>query len=823
MLAYQIETNLLFLKVNVMSSRSVIEISEECLRGTDDLQVLFNPAAEPSRSGEFRPLSESSLCSNIVEYLSERFHDGLYTHQHDAIESVLAGNNTVVATRTSSGKSLIYSLPAFHTVCEDPNATTLFLYPQKALANDQLLKLREMAAEIPCVANRHAGKEHFVSRYDGSTDSNVRPAIREQVQLMLTNPDMLHFSVLQHHENHWARFFRNLKLVAIDECHEYRGIFGTNVSHILHRLRQLCHRYGSDPRFIATSATVSDPQQHMELLTGVPFSCVDPDRDGSQQGRRKFWMVNSAEHYLDTGRKVALQLAEAGLSVLAFCPTRVSAEQMVSRLERGSEEKENSFVRVYRSGLSADEREEIECGLRDRSVRLVFSTSALELGIDIGAIDVVISIGLPHSMMSLWQRAGRSARGGRDGVTIFIPADTPIDSWYAAHPEELFGRDHEPLVLNRTNQRLLCLHYACAVQEAGGDADHMDLQTLGSEICQIHELRESGQLDRDEFYRAEPHMEVSVRGMGEGSYDLMIGRDKLGEIDSLHLIREACRNAIYRHGGRAYRVIDVIRGKRLVSLRPVRTFNETRPHIVKKIKVRQTIKSRTYADLRLAHATLNVTEYLNNVTERNPRGQVVQNWPGSMGMPPHQLPTEGTMLTLRAAFWNDLKRQMSGRPESALHALERLMRGLFPTISGPCDTQDFSSATDTVVTGEPAIFLYDAVYDGVGLTETAFHYMLTLIERSQERLRNCDCQDQEGCFRCIRDPQKEQPANKADTLLLIDAVRRTLGNEQPEVIASGGDCLSSMAQTAGLKCSQCAEPTTARDRFCANCGFKLQA
>jgi DEAD/DEAH box helicase domain-containing protein len=518
-----------------MSARQVIEATARCIAETDNLQVLFDPAVQPSRDGDFQPLSESSLCSSIVDYLSGQFSDGLYTHQHDAIESVLTGNNTVVATRTSSGKSLIYSLPAFHTVCDDPDATALFLYPQKALANDQLLKLREMAAAIPCIAKHHAGKDHFISRYDGSTEVGVRPAIREQVQLMLTNPDMLHFSVLQHHERHWQRFFRNLKLVAIDECHEYRGIFGTNVSHVLHRLRQLCQHYGSDPKFIATSATVSDPQEHMQQLTGVPFTCVDSERDGSQQGQRKFWMVTSPSHYHDTGRDVALKLAEAGLSVLAFCPTRVAAEQMMSRLERHADGADHSFVRVYRSGLSAEQREEIECGLRDRSVRLVFSTSALELGIDIGSIDVVVCIGLPHSMMSLWQRAGRSARGGRDGAAVFVPAETPIDSWYAAHPEELFARDHEPLVLNRTNQRLLCQHYACAVQEAGGDDDSMAYEALGDEMRHIHDLRENGQLDRDEFYRAEPHMEVSIRGMGDGSYDLMVGKEKLGEIDSQHL------------------------------------------------------------------------------------------------------------------------------------------------------------------------------------------------------------------------------------------------------------------------------------------------
>ena len=242
---------------------------------------------------------------------------------------------------------------------------------------------------------------------------------------------------------------------------------------------------------MATSATVQEPKAHMERLTGVEFTSIDSDLDGSLQGRRKFWMVGADEHYYETGRKLALALADAGLTVLAFCPSRVCAERMVARLPK-SERGENSQVRVYRAGLSPKEREEIEQGLRDRSVRVVFSTSALELGIDIGEIDVVLCVGLPNSMMSLWQRAGRTARAGREGAAILIPADTPIDTYYAGHPDEFFGRDHEPLVLNLSNRRIVCQHYACAVQEAGGDENRLNLEVLGREIACVQQLRAEG-------------------------------------------------------------------------------------------------------------------------------------------------------------------------------------------------------------------------------------------------------------------------------------------------------------------------------------------
>jgi DEAD/DEAH box helicase domain-containing protein len=804
-----------------MSPRNVISATSAVLTATENLKIIHDPETQAGRDGKFHSLHDSSLCPNIVEYLGQRFPNGLYSHQHDAIENVLAGKNTVLATRTSSGKSLIYSLPALNMLCEDPDSTALFLYPQKALANDQLIKLREMATAIPCINRVHADKPSLVARYDGSVDSSERPQIREQVQLMLTNPDMLHFSVLQHHENHWARFFRNLKLVAIDECHEYRGIFGTNVALILHRLRQLCHHYGSNPTFIATSATISEPQTHMQKLTGLPFECIDSTHDGSRQGDRKMWMVNGPEHFYDFGRKLALKLAEEGLTVLAFCPSRVAAERMLSRIPRKDEEL--SHVRVYRSGLSSKEREGIEAGLRDRSVRVVFSTSALELGIDIGEIDVVVCVGLPHSMMSLWQRVGRAARGGREGAAIFIPADSPIDTYYANHPQELFAKDHEPLVLNLTNQRLLCQHYACALQEVGGREERLDFNTLGPQIQTIHQLRSEGKLDRDEFYRSEPHMEISIRGAGEGSYKLMEGDECVGEIDSFHLLRESCRNAIYRHGGRAYRVKDVIRGRKVVNLRHEWTYNETTPFIQKKIQLRQTLHAADYSVARLATVRIVAKEFLAGLTERDRGGKVISNRTGSQGMPPHQLPTEGTMLLLKREFWTSIVAQLLGTDMQALEACERLISGLFPTISGPCDTQDFSSAVDKLPTGELAVFLYDAVYDGVGLTFFAFEQMTELLRKSLERVSSCECEEDCGCFSCVANPNKERPASKHDARLILQTLLHIFESESPRHQTITDDWSETLEQTAAVSCSTCNSAVKAADRFCPNCGTKMSA
>ncbi len=798
----------------------VIGTTANVLSSIDGLRVLYDPPVERGRTGRFHSLHESSLCGSLTNHLSEQFPNGLYTHQHDAIESVLAGQNTVLSTRTSSGKSLIYSLPALHHLCQDPNATSLFLFPQKALANDQLIKLRDMAQTIPSVQKHHSNKQYLVSRYDGSVEQDARSLIREQAQVLLTNPDMLHMGILQHHRNLWSRFFRNLKLVAIDECHEYRGIFGTNVALILRRLRQICRFHGSNPTLIATSATVSDPEGHMEKLTGQSFRGIDSTHDGSQQGDRKLWMVQTGEHFYDAGRKLALELAEKGLTVLAFCPSRVAAERMLARIPKRDEEM--SHVRVYRSGLNGRERESIEKGLRDRSVRVVFSTSALELGIDIGAIDVVVCIGLPHSMMSLWQRVGRAARGGREGAAVFIPADTPIDTYFANHPEELFSRDHEPLVLNLTNVRLLCQHYACAVREADSRSEFLDLPSLGDELGEIHQLQMNNSLHREELYRSDPHAEISIRGAGEGSYKLMEGDDAVGEIDAFHLLRESCRNAIYRHGGKSFRVKDVIRGKRIIQLRSERTVHETTPFIQKKIQLKQILKQADYPLVKLATVRLVVTEFLNSLTERDRSGNTIRSWAGSQGMPPHTLPTEGTMIVLKQPFWDRVRWNLRGNEMQALESCERLLGGLFPTISGPCDTQDFSSAVDQLQTREFAIFLYDAVYDGVGLTFEAFEHMKPLVQKATERLQHCECCEDEGCFRCVANPNRERPASKSDAELVLRELLTELGDHVPHLQTITTDWLSTIEQTAGSPCPTCQSLVKHSDRFCANCGHKLQ-
>lgn len=806
----------------ITSTETIVDRIAATITSLDGTTLHHDPAPDGPKVGVFARSDSLELHPESLAMVQRYFPEGLYRHQHEAIIQILGGRNTVVATRTSSGKSLIFSLPVLDTLCHDADATSLFLYPQKALANDQLLKICEFGASIPTVASLIKKRPHFVSRYDGATPPDVRGRVRDEAQVILTNPDMLHYSMLQYHDRHWQKFFSNLRHVVIDECHEYRGIFGTNVAHILRRLRQVCHQHGSNPTFVATSATIHEPQSHMERLTGVDFDCVGSERDGSRQGIRKFWMASGEEHFYDYGRKLAFKLAEEGLTVLAFCPGRVAAERMMARL-LSNHVNELPFVRVYRAGLSANEREEIESGLRDKSVRLVFSTSALELGIDIGEVDAVVCIGLPNSMMSLWQRAGRAARAGKDGGIVLIPGDTPIDTYYANHPEELFQKDNEPLVLNTANRRVVCQHYACATAEVGGDEDLLDIDILGQECGEIKQARGNGKMDLDVFYRADPHMHVNIRSIGEGNYKLVLGKDDeiIGEIDEFHLLREAYRNAIYRHGGKAFRVRDVIRGRRKVLLEREYSWNETKAFINKKIRLKRRHIVADYPELMLATVNIDVTEFLLSVTEKDRSGKVINTWNGNLGMPTHTLPTEGTLLRIRPSLWNQQISELGTQvARSALQSCERLLRGLFPAVSGPCDSQDFSSASEIDADGSASIYLYDMVYDGVGLTVCAMDRMSDLIAKAIERLEQCECDTDEGCFKCVANPLSNESASKQATCLMLLRLSQELAfiprkssteeesitHEEPE-LHSCPDCKSLVGK--GVK-------------FCSECGKKME-
>jgi DEAD/DEAH box helicase domain-containing protein len=802
-------------------SRSVIDEVSRVLEGIPGTTIHYAPEPSGPTAGRFIPLDSVGLHPTVTDALGGEYPAGLFSHQGLALGHILNGDHTVVSTRTSSGKSLIYSLPVLDSLLRDSESTALFIYPQKALANDQLSKMRALASRLAPLTARLTDQPHFISRYDGATPKDIRPAIREQAGIVLTNPDMLHIGLLPHHDGAWARFFSRLRYVIIDECHEYRGVFGVNVAYTLRRLRQACEIHGSSATFVATSATIHEPREHLEKLTGLSFSCVGADDDGSTQGRKRFWMLSGGDHFYDLGRKLGLSLAQQGLSVLTFCPSRLAAERMTERVVASNDEA-HSFVKVYRAGLKAAEREAIEAGLKEKTVRLVFSTNALELGIDIGALDIVLCVGLPSSMMSLWQRAGRVARAGKEGAIILIPADTPIDSYFASQPRDLFERTNEPLALNLQNRRVAFSHFACAVSEVGGADSALRLNVLGDTMATISNLRAAGDLNDDIFYRTDPHSVTNIRSMGDGSYSLLCGRNEIGEIDSYHLLREAYRNAIYRHGGEAYRVKDVIKSEKTVRLERDYSGNETTPFIQKQIRLKHRRAVADYSQLAVARVDVDITEFLISVVEKDRSGKIVRQWPGAAGMPAHMLPTVATQLLIRPVFWTHFVSDLGdGRAKNTLAACERLVASLFPTVSGPCDLQDYSSFSEVLGDGSAAIYLYDNVYDGADLTTCAFENIQPLIAHSLERVEACGCTEDTGCFRCITNPRIDECSSKKAAITLLTSIRNIIATESPQMTELRPESGMLFGPEVIAACPCCNSSTSKGDRFCKNCGQKL--
>ena len=798
------------------SQDGVIERAGACLDLIETASVAYT-LESPSRAGNFQPVDQLPLDSRVLRFVAEhpRFHNGLFSHQYAGISQVLAGHHTVIATPTASGKSLIFGLPVLHALARDPAATALLVYPQKALANDQLGKFREMASAI-LGPNCHP---LTFSRYDGATPAEDRPGIRDHARVIITNPDMLHLAMLQYHHL-WARFFQNLKYVAVDEAHSYRGIFGSSVAYIFRRLRAVAHRYGAAPVFISASATIDQPSSHMKRLTGLQFSEIGTACDGSIQGRKRLWLLKNEGSHYQLGRTLTMALVDAGLSCLTFCPSRVMAERLLDDLP-DSIRKDNR-VRVYRAGLDHTEREEIERGLTDGSVRAVFSTSALELGIDIGSLDAVVCVGLPNTMMSLWQRAGRVGRSGKEGAVFFIAADTPLDTYHVQHPKDLFERHNEPLAVNLQNRRLVCHHLACAIDEAG-DETKLDFATLGDEAKHALKLRQEGRLQDEIFYATEKHMQTPIRSSDAENYALMVGDDAIGQIDQWHLMREAYPHAIYLHGGRRYRVQDIFSRTRQVRLLPERSRLRTVPVLRKSVRSRRVRSVIEYPGLTITETDLDVTERLIAVQEKKPDGEKVSEFAGSQGLRPHRLPTEGVCIEMKSPLLAELDGMIHAVDRMSVYrAIERLLGSLLPVIVGPCDAMDYDTFCEprdnTVV-----FYLYDQVHDGIDLTVQAFGRMRELFEKAHERVVSCDCMTNEGCFRCVKNPDVAELTDKQACIRTLARICQQFATHVPTSKTFNVDVLdeqpSIFVTCPKLECKYDKNKSDAK--FCSHCGGRL--
>src|SRR3954454_8992876 len=496
--------------------------------------------------------------------LAARGIEQLYTHQAEAFQHALSGRNVVTTTLTASGKTLCYTAPVLDAILKDHSTRALYLFPTKALAQDQLAELHALTE----LAIHHGGPEIGVFTYDGDTPSDARRAIRGKAHVVLSNPDMLHSGILPHHPR-WAKLFENLKFVVIDELHAYRGVFGSHLANILRRLHRVCRHYGSDPVFICSSATIANPKELAERLTGRPFQLVE--KSGAPRGEKFFLFVNPPvvnaqlgirRSYLSESRRVALEFLKHNLQLILFAQSRLATEILTTYLKDAynGPPGASDVIRGYRGGYLPSRRREIERGLRDGAVRAVVSTNALELGIDIGALDVAVMAGYPGTIAATWQRAGRAGRRSTRSAAVLVASSAPIDQFIVRHPSYFFDASPEHALINPDNLHILLDHVKCAAfelpfasDEAFGQESVQDVLAVLAEEGFVHAA--DGQWNwTHESYPADA---VSLRSVSSDNFvvvDTTHGERVIAETDFTSGPAILHEKAIYMIEGQLFQV-----------------------------------------------------------------------------------------------------------------------------------------------------------------------------------------------------------------------------------------------------------------------------
>ena len=523
----------------------------------------------PAIAASFAPYPEGTD-ERLRTALAARGVEQLYTHQAEAFGHVLGGRNVVTITPTASGKTLCYNAPVLNAILTDPSTRALYLFPTKALAQDQLAELHALSELV----TRDTDVEIGVFTYDGDTPSDARRAIRGKAHVVLSNPDMVHSGILPHHPR-WAKLFENLRFVIVDELHAYRGVFGSHLANILRRLQRICRHYGSDPIFICSSATIANPRELAEGLTGRPFELVE--KNGAPRGEKFFLFVNPPvvnaqlgirRSYLAEARRVALEFLRQNLQLILFAQSRLAVEILTTYLKDAFHGPPGAadVIRGYRGGYLPNRRREIERGLRDGLVRAVVSTNALELGIDIGALDVSIMAGYPGTIAATWQRAGRAGRRTTRSAAVLVASSAPIDQFIVRNPSYFFDGSPEHALINPDNLHILLDHVKCAAFElpftndehfgAEGRRDEVDLQAVLSVLSEegfVHQA--DGQWNwTNESYPADA---VSLRSVSSDNFvvvDCTNGERVIGETDFTSGPSTLHEKAIYILEGQLFQV-----------------------------------------------------------------------------------------------------------------------------------------------------------------------------------------------------------------------------------------------------------------------------
>ena len=747
----------------------------------------------PASEAHYGELSEP-LPDALRSMLEAQEIRQLYVHQARAIEHARAGSHVAVATGTASGKSLAYHLPILERLILDPEANALYLFPTKALAQDQLRGLERVREISPALRHLlHAGT------YDGDTPPSARRRLREEANAILTNPDMLHQGILPYHSR-WSRVLSNLRYVVVDEMHTYRGIFGSHVANVLRRLRRVARHYGADPQFLLSSATIRNPGEQAALLVGDEVKVVD--EDGAPRGPKLFAFWNPLPRGGDTpGRasasieaeRILVALMRRGVQTIAFTKSRVAAE-LIYRYTRERLEHDTSDggpladrLSPYRGGYLPEERRAIERRLFEGELRGVVATNALELGIDVGSLDAAVLVGFPNTIASTWQQAGRAGRSRGASLALVVAYDDPIDQYLMRHPEYFFAQTPESAVLDPENPYVLASHLACAAYELPLSPD--DEALFGARAARLAGLlEEEGTLTSldGRRYWAQPDYpagKVSLRTISDDTFTILDAKREnavIATVDAISALELVYPEAIYLHEGKTFFVRELDLEQKLAYVEPREVDYYTQPVLDTRLKLLETRETKRYGEAEIGLGTADVNWA--TVAMKKIRFRSLD----AIGYHPLELPR----LNLETvAFWirpeeaaRNAVRVKGLNPAEGLSGLRNLMVTLLP-LHVMCDRPDLGGILNSSNLGEQALFLYDRYPGGIGYSERGYAIVGELLAAAHHLVEDCPCEA--GCPSCVgmpvlRPAQQQDydlqggwpiPSKAATTLLL----RRLLG------------------------------------------------
>ena len=713
----------------------------------------------PKKKAEYREIPKE-IHPLLKERLKQYGIDRLYTHQEEVYRRVAQEKDVIITTPTASGKSLAYNLPILDGLLKDEDAKALYIFPTKALSQDQVKVISDFSLE---------NVKLYI--YDGDTPSSIRQAARKNGRLIVTNPDMLHTGILPNHPK-WVKIFDGLRYVVIDELHNYRGIFGSHLALIIRRLLRIASFYGSKPLFIATSATIDNPEEIFYKITTRKPHIVD--KSGAPMGERHYVIYNpplvDAAQGIRRGvvleaSGIAKRFIKDGIPTIVFARSRMNTEVILSYLKKWIPSKSREIA-GYRGGYLPKERREIERGLKNGRIRAVVATNALELGVDIGGLDVSIMAGYPGTVASFYQQSGRSGRKERISLAILVASNSPLDQYIAEHPEYLIEKSPEAALINPKNIFILVDQVKCAAFELPFKEDEGFIDEEVGDILNFLEEKSVLHRENDIYHwqeRSYPAENVSIRSADDGNFVIVEmganGRRVIGEMDRSSVPFLLYKNAVYIHGSQQYVVTELDWDNRVAYVKMSKVNYYTDSESKTDIKI---LENDEYSPSGMYGTWLSeVLVRTMAVKYKKIKFGTHENigW-GEINLPTIEMHTRSLVLALNSELFGNYSREQS---ENLLLSISNLLRNISPLYI-MTDVRDIGSAEalKEPVTGRPTLFLYDRYPGGVGLADRLFDVKDSLLISALQRVKECACSN--GCPSCVG-PNR---MNKKDTIEVLE-------------------------------------------------------